>query len=115
MPTHHHFDHIELVATDMAAAKAFYGAAFGWKFKDWGDDYADILEAGVAGGILHTEKPPIRGEVLAIIYSKDLEATEQAIKAAGGTVGTHHEFPGGRRFQFQDPSGNELAVWTKTS
>jgi uncharacterized protein len=124
MSTHHHFDYIELPATDMAATKAFYAQAFGWTFKDWGDDYSDILGAGVPGGILHVDKSaeggaesidkPVRGGVLAIIYSTDLAATERAISDAGGRIGDHHEFPGGRRFQFVDPGGNELAVWTKT-
>jgi uncharacterized protein len=114
MSTHHHFDYIELCATDMAALKKFYGEAFGWKFKDWGDDYSDILAAGVAAGIRHVETAPTRGGILAIIYSTDLAASEQAVRAAGGTIADHHEFPGGRRFQFVDPAGNELAVWTKT-
>ncbi len=110
---HHKFDFIEIPAIDMRAAKAFYGAAFSWTFQDWGDEYADILEAGLSGGLRHVEAPASRCGTLVIIYSEDLEASEKAITAAGGQITERHEFPGGRRFQFLDPSGNELAVWTK--
>jgi uncharacterized protein len=110
---HHKFDFIEIPATDMAAAKAFYGRAFGWTFQDWGDDYADIQEAGLQGGLRRVDVAPVRGGVLVIVYSEDLEASEKAVIGAGGQITERHEFPGGRRFQFVDPAGNELAVWTK--
>jgi hypothetical protein len=110
---HHTFDFIELPTIDMQASQAFYAAAFGWKFQDWGDDYADIAEAGLAGGLRKVDAIGTRGGTLAIIYSKDLEASERAVIAAGGQITEKHEFPGGRRFQFIDPCGLELAVWTK--
>lgn len=113
MAHHHHFDFIELPAVDLPAVKAFYGAAFGWTFQDWGDAYSDIQGAGVSGGLRRVDAPPVRGGTLAIIYSTDLDASERAVTAAGGTITERHEFPGGRRFQFLDPAGNELAVWTK--
>jgi hypothetical protein len=109
---HHTFDFIEIPTIDMKASQAFYGAAFGWKFQDWGDDYADILEAGLSGG-LRQVSAVVRGNTLAIVYSNDLEASERAVIAAGGSIVEKHEFPGGRRFQFLDPCGVELAVWTK--
>lgn len=109
---HHHFDFIEIPTTNMQASQSFYGQAFGWKFQDWGDSYADILEAGVSGGLRKVDRVE-RGATLAIIYSDDLEASERAVIAAGGSITEKHEFPGGRRFQFTDPSGVELAVWTK--
>ncbi len=110
---HHKLDYIEIPATDIAAAKAFYGEAFGWTFQDWGDDYADIQDAGVSGGLRRVDHPPPRGGTLAILYSDDLEASEKAVAGAGGRITERHEFPGGRRFHFLDPSGVELAVWTK--
>jgi uncharacterized protein len=110
---HHKFDFIEIPATDMRAAKAFYAAAFGWTFQDWGDEYADTQDAGLSGGLRRVDTPPVRGGSLAIIYSEDLEASEKAVVSAGGQIVERHEFPGGRRFQFLDPSGVELAVWTK--
>ncbi len=114
MPSHHHtIDFIELPASDMSAAKAFYTAAFGWTYEDYGPEYADIQGAKVSGGLrLDPQKPP-RGGSLVILYSEDLEASERAVVAAGGTITARHDFPGGRRFQFLDPSGNELGVWTK--
>jgi uncharacterized protein len=110
---HHSFDFIEIPTTDMKASQSFYGSAFGWKFQDWGEAYADILEAGLSGGLRKVDAITARGGTLAIIYSNDLEASERAVIAAGGAITEKHEFPGGRRFQFVDPSGVELAVWTK--
>lgn len=113
MATHHRFDFIEIPATALAAAKKFYGEVFGWTFQDWGDDYADIQGAGLSGGLRKVDAAPARGGTLAIIYSDDLPASEAAVTRAGGTITERHEFPGGRRFHFVDPSGAELAVWTK--
>ncbi|MCC6902357.1 MAG: VOC family protein [Polyangiaceae bacterium] len=109
---HHRFDFIELPVTDIESAKAFYAAVFGWTFVDYGPDYADIQGAGVAGGLRKVAHAPPRGGTLVVLYSDDLAASESAVKAAGATITEHHEFPGGKRFQFLDPSGNELGVWT---
>jgi predicted enzyme related to lactoylglutathione lyase len=113
MSNHHRIDFIELPATDLARAKAFYARAFGWSFVDYGDAYADIQGAGISGGLRKVEAAPPRGGSLVILYSDDLEASERAVTDAGGSVVERHEFPGGRRFQFLDPVGNELAIWTK--
>lgn len=113
MPSHHTVNYFEIPVLDMAGAKAFYGAAFGWTFKDWGADYADIQGAGLAGGLRLVQTPPATGGALVILYSEDLEASERAVTAANATIVARHEFPGGRRFHFVDPSGCELAVWTK--
>ncbi len=113
MSTHHHIDFIELPVTDVAAAKSFYARAFGWTFVDYGPDYADIQSAGLAGGLKKVDAPPPRGGALVVLYSTDLAASEKAITTAGARITERHDFPGGRRFQFLDPSGNELAVWTK--
>jgi predicted enzyme related to lactoylglutathione lyase len=109
---HHKVDFFELPTTDLPRAKAFYAAVFGWVFEDWGPDYADVQQAGLAGGLRKVDVAAPRGGSLVIVYSDQLEATEAAVRAAGGEVVEHHEFPGGRRFHFLDPSGNELAVWT---
>ena len=109
---HHRFDFIELPVTDIARAKAFYAAAFGWSFVDYGPDYADIQGAGVSGGLRKTDQAPPRGGTLVVLYSNDLAASEVAVKAAGAAITEHHEFPVGKRFQCLDPSGNELGVWT---
>ncbi len=112
---HHHVDFFEIPAADLAASKAFYAAAFGWSFQDWGDDYADIQGAGLSGGLRRIEarESVQRSGALVILYSDDLAASEVAVTDAGGTVTEHHEFPGGKRFHFLDPSGTELAIWTK--
>jgi uncharacterized protein len=114
MPRHHTVDFFEIPVLEMAGVKAFYSAAFGWSFTDWGAEYADIEGAGLAGGLrLVTEAPQSAGGPLVIIYSDDLAASERAVTAAGATVTARHEFPGGKRFHFVDPTGCELAVWTK--
>lgn len=109
--THHAIDYIEITVPDVAAAKAFYTSAFGWAFTDYGPDYAGIQGIGrEQGGICKGEVRP--GGLLVVLYSKDLDETLRAVEAAGGTITTPpFEFPGGRRFHFTDPGGNELAVW----
>jgi len=110
---HHAIDYIELAATDVAAAKRFYGAAFGWKFNDYGPDYAGIAGAEHEAGGIRKEAKVTPGGPLVVLYSNDLDATLAAVRAAGGAITKEpFAFPGGRRFQFRDPSGNELAVWT---
>lgn len=113
MPGHHTVDFFEIPVLDMEGAKAFYAASFGWTFKDWGPGYADIQGAGLAGGLRLVTAPPAMGGPLVIVYSDDIAASERALSAAGATIVSHHEFPGGKRFHFVDPGGCELAVWTK--
>ena len=116
-PRHHTFDYVELAAPDVAAAKAFYAAAFGWEFNDYGPEYAGIRTAdgtGEAGGLTAAAQPSAEG-ILVLLWSDDLDATVRSVQDAGGTVTNGpYEFPGGRRFHFQDPAGNELAVWSET-
>ncbi len=109
---HHTIDYIEFTVLDMAEAKRFYGEAFGWTFNDYGPEYAGIqkLGGGEVGGFAQASKVE-RGGPLVVLYSVDLEASLEAVKKAGGRLlGEPMAFPGGRRFQFLDPSGNELAV-----
>ena len=113
---HHTIDYIELGAADLGEAKRFYGAAFGWKFTDYGPDYAGIQkeEGGEVGGIRRDDGVQ-RGGPLVILYSTDLEASVRAVVEAGGqVVKDPFSFPGGRRFHFTDPAGNELAVWSES-
>ena len=107
-----HVDYVEFAAEDAAVFKAFYGAAFGWTFQDWGPDYVSFEGAGLDGGVRIGERP-VKGSTTVILYADDLDASEKAVIAAGGVITERHEFPGGERFHFRDPSGNELAVWTK--
>jgi len=111
--THHTIDYIELTARDVARAKAFYADTFGWSFNDYGPDYAGINGPDrEVGGIAKGDKST-QGGPLVVLYSDDLEASKEAVARAGGAVTAEpFEFPGGRRFHFTDPSGNELAVWS---
>jgi predicted enzyme related to lactoylglutathione lyase len=113
MSQHHTIDYVELPSTDFAAMKAFYGAVFGWKFVEYGGNYVAFTGAGLEGGFAPVENTPPRGGAMVILYSDDLAASEAAVRKAGAEIIAHHEFPGGSRFQFLDPTGNELAVWTK--
>ena len=99
-------------ADGIAAAKAFYGAAFGWSFKDWGETYIDTQDSGVASGF-DGESAQGAQSPLVVIYAAGLEGAQAKIVAAGGVVTRDiFSFPGGRRFHFRDPAGNELAVWS---
>jgi uncharacterized protein len=111
---HHAIDYIELTATDVAEAKRFYGAAFGWVFNDYGPDYAGIKGQGREVGGLCKGASVRAGGPLVILYSRTLDDTVSKVKEAGGRIVKEtYAFPGGRRFHFSDPSGNELAVWSE--
>jgi len=117
MSDHHKFHYIELPATDLTAMKNFYGTVFGWEFKDWGDAYVEVLGSGVEGGfaLASEERKPSNQGALVILYSDDLVQSQKSVAEHGGTISMEPiDFPGGRRFHFLDPSGNELGIWTKT-
>ncbi len=113
---HHAIDYVEIPVIDVAAAKAFYRSAFGWTFTDYGPDYAGIQDparSAEAGGLAKTDAVRSGGLVV-LLFSEDLNASVDAIVAAGGRiVNGPYEFPGGRRFEFTDPSGNQLGVWAE--
>jgi predicted enzyme related to lactoylglutathione lyase len=111
--THHGIDYIEFKVRDVATAKAFYASAFGWAFTDYGPDYSGIQGPDREVGGLAKGTPRPSGGPLVVLYSKDLEATAKSVLDAGGSIVREaFEFPGGRRFHFSDPSGNELGVWS---
>lgn len=96
----------------LARTKDFFRDVFGWSYQDWGPTYAETKNSGVASGLsadaAHRTKRP-----LAVIFAADLEATRDKIQQAGGRITKDvFSFPGGRRFHFKDPAGNELAVWS---
>ena len=106
-------DYIEFPATGIPATKAFYQQVFGWIFTDYGPDYTSFHDGRLAGGFWKSEatKP---GGALVVIYATNLEETEARVRAAGGKIVKDiFAFPGGRRFHFSDPGGNELAVWSE--
>ena len=104
-------DYIELSAAGgaMDSVKAFYSAAFGWAFTDYGPGYA-AFEEGIDGGF----DASARTVPLPVLFATDIEAALRRVEEAGGRiVRPIFEFPGGRRFHFVDPAGNELAVWAE--
>jgi predicted enzyme related to lactoylglutathione lyase len=112
-PNDRRIDYIEFPATDIAQVKEFYIQVFGWKFTDYGPDYTSFEDGRLAGGFWKAA-PASRGGTLVVIYAADLEGIEKQVRAAGGTIVKEiFSFPGGRRFHFTDPSGNELAVWSE--
>lgn len=115
MSTNNHINYIEFKTKDLVAIKQFYSSVFGWEFTDYGETYVAFSNSGMQGGFEYSEEPIVNG-VLVVLYHDNLEEIQQEVEAAGGiiTVPTF-SFPGGRRFQFIDPSGNELAIWTETN
>lgn len=113
-PTHHALSYVEIAAPDLAASIAFYEAAFGWRFNDYGGQYAGIVAPdgeGEVGGLSPMSTPSAEG-VFVLLYSDDLAASQAAVEAAGGTVVEGpYAFPGGHRFHFRDPAGNVLGIY----
>jgi predicted enzyme related to lactoylglutathione lyase len=107
--------YLELPSNDVAACKQFYHSLFEWSFQDFGPDYAAFSDSGLDGGLNGASPAEGRAKFpLAVIDTGDLEAMEKRIVAAGGSITLPiFAFPGGRRFHFTDPSGNELAVMQK--
>lgn len=103
-------NYIELPAADIAASKAFYTKAFGWTLAEFGPSYAATTTGDVDVGLQgDTSEAP--AAPLPVIQVDDLDAALVAVTAAGGNiVRPTFAFPGGRRFHFRDPHGNELAV-----
>jgi uncharacterized protein len=97
---------------DLAQSKHFFSSVFGWSYDDWGDDYADTKDSGVGTGI-NADPSHRPSHPLAVIYTADLEAVRaKVVEGRGRITRDIFPFPGGRRFHFKDPSGNELAVWS---
>ncbi len=115
MNEHEKINYIELPARDLSATKSFFNQVFGWNFTDYGPDYTAFGGAGLDGGFFRADQvaSTASGSALVVLYSKDLQQTLQKIEAAGGViVRPIFSFPGGQRFHFTEPSGNELAVWS---
>ncbi|MGB0915260.1 MAG: VOC family protein [Crocinitomicaceae bacterium] len=112
MPQNNHIDYIEFYAKDLDLIKTFYTTCFNWTFTDYGPDYTSFESSGIQGGFEKTEADIVNGALI-VLYHDDLETCLEKVKKAGATISKEiFSFPGGRRFQFLDPSGNELSVWT---
>ncbi len=115
MNEHEKINYLEFPARDFVATKAFFSQAFGWTFEDYGPEYTAFSNAGIEGGFYAADAASAQanGSALVVLYSNDLEATMQKVSDAGGTISQDvFTFPGGRRFHFCEPSGNEFAVWS---
>lgn len=119
MNRHESINYLELAAKDLEETKAFFSNVFGWSFVDYGEEYTAFKETTMEGGFYKStlcSDSSSKGAALIVFYSDDLEATEQKILKHGGSISTPtFSFPGGKRFHFQDVTGNEFAVWTEVS
>ena len=105
-------DYIEFRTTDIEEVKRFYSEVFGWEFTDYGPDYSSFTDGRLTGGF-HVTPEVQAGGPLVVLYSTNLEEIEARVRECGGRIVQEiFSFPGGRRFHFTDPSGNELAIWS---
>lgn len=115
MNEHEKLNYVELPSRDLPKTKAFFGRVFGWTFVDYGPDYASFASQGLDGGFYGSDlcSSTTNGAALLVFYSRDLEGTLDKVSKAGGQiVKPVFAFPGGRRFHFVEPGGNEFAVWS---
>lgn len=107
-----HINYVELKAKDLAAVQTFYSKAFNWSFTEYGPDYLAFSDSGIEGGFERTTDEIINGALI-VLYHDDLNIIKQEVIDAKGIITRDiFSFPGGQRFHFLDPSGNELAVWS---
>ena len=112
---HHKLNYVEFPCIHLTKTKSFFTTVFNWQFVDYGPDYTAFSDEGLDGGFYRAEAQSQRanGAALLVFYSNDLTQSQSAIEAAGGEINVPvFEFPGGRRFHFLEPSGNEFAVWS---
>lgn len=108
-----HINYVEFKAHDLELIKKFYSESFGWQFTDYGPGYVAFSESGLDGGFEKTDDE-IMNSALVVLYHKNLEEIRDKVIQSGGNISKEiFSFPGGRRFHFLDPSGNELAVWSE--
>jgi predicted enzyme related to lactoylglutathione lyase len=106
-------DYIEFASTDLERTKTFYASVFGWAFTDYGPAYTSFADGRMTGGFTKADAVTQCGPLI-VIYASDLADAEARVLAQGGRISKPiFAFPGGRRFEFEDPSGNRLAVWSE--
>ncbi|KXO12659.1 Glyoxalase family protein [Moritella sp. JT01] len=118
MTQHEKLNYVEFPAKDIPATKLFFQKAFGWSFEDFGPDYIAFTDQGIDGGFYKSDLVSTisNGSALLVLLSSNLKKTQEDVELAGGKITQAiFSFPGGRRFHFTEPSGNELAVWCKNS
>ena len=115
MSNNNKINYVEFPARDIEATKAFFQSVFGWSFEDYGPEYAAFSNQGIDGGFFKSEAASSaeEGAALIVLYCDALESVQVKVERAGGEIiKPIFPFPGGRRFHFREPSGNELAVWS---
>jgi predicted enzyme related to lactoylglutathione lyase len=116
MNQHEKINYVEFPAKDLAGTKTFFQSVFGWSFTDYGPEYTAFEDQGLDGGFFQSDlaSSTAKGAALIVLYSNQLEATLAKVEKAGGSIlRPIYSFPGGRRFHFTEPSGNEFAVWSE--
>jgi predicted enzyme related to lactoylglutathione lyase len=117
MNEHEKLNYVEFASSDLKATKDFFEKAFGWSFVDYGLEYTAFSGQGIDGGFFKANlySSTANGAALLVFYSNNLESTlAKVIEAGGEIIKPIFSFPGGRRFHFAEPSGNEFAVWSDT-
>jgi predicted enzyme related to lactoylglutathione lyase len=115
MTRHEQIDYLEFPARNIGATKKFFAKVFNWTFVDYGPEYTAFTSDSVNGGFFQSDLTvsTLNGSALIIFYSENLERTLAKVEFCGGNiVRPIFSFPGGRRFHFRDPSGNEFGVWS---
>ena len=109
-------DYLEFASKDIPATKAFFITVFGWTFQDYGPDYVAFEDGRMTGGFYLSENvsTAVEGAPLVVFYHADLEGAKAGVENAGGVIKRDiFSFPGGRRFHFTEPGGNEFAIWSE--
>ena len=115
MNNHEKINYVEFPSKNIETTKEFFTSVFGWSFVDYGPEYIAFSNAGIDGGFYKSDiaASSAKGGALVVFYSKKLDETQTKIEDAGGLINKPiFTFPGGRRFHFTDPNGNEYAVWS---
>ena len=114
MRAEHQVDYVEIPVTDLERTREFFSSLFGWSFQAWGDDYMSFNDGRLDGGFRRSSEAAPSNGVLLVFFSRDLERDLQRVEGLGGMISQEiFSFPGGRRFHFVDPAGNEYAMWSE--
>lgn len=116
MSNHEMLNYVEFPSNDLVKSKSFFEQVFAWSFTDYGPEYSAFSGAGMDGGLYASTASILGAErgALLVFYSNDIHATQAKIIQAGGEViRAIFDFPGGCRFHFKEPGGNEFAVWSE--
>ena len=117
MKQRYQIDYLEFPSTSTQDSHRFFAEAFGWSFTSYGPSYESIndagIDAGIDGGVDQHENRV--AATMAVVRTDNLDDAERRVAAAGGTITRpQFDFPGGRRFHFREPGGNEMAVYVAT-